>query len=241
MTEPVRRRTAVEIPWGTILKLIAAAALVWIGLQLVQLVLVVVVAVLLAVTFNPIVGWLERHGWPRWGGALVIGVAIVSVLGIFGFVTWTSISSEAQDVGTHLAQIERDAFTKMPVWARKAIGVKSGDEIPPSFGPYALRVVQSAITAVIVGVLGFILTLYLMIEGERTRDWLLAFVPPAHRARAAQTITESERVIFAYVAGNVITSMLAALFVGVALSILNVPAALLHSFIPKKQEPQGPG
>jgi len=75
--------------------------------------------------------------------------------------------------------------------------------------------------------LGFILTLYLLIEGRPTLDWLIAFVPPRHRPRAEQTLVECERVIFAYVAGNVMTSIFAFVFVLVSLSLLKVPAALL--------------
>ena len=51
--------------------------------------------------------------------------------------------------------------------------------------------------------LGFVLTLYLLIEAQRTREWLVAFVPKAYRGRVEQTLNECERIIFAYVAGNV--------------------------------------
>jgi predicted PurR-regulated permease PerM len=87
------------------------------------------------------------------------------------------------------------------------------------------------VSAVVVIVLGFILTVYLLIEGAATRDWMLAFVPRLHRPRVEQTLRECERVIFAYAAGNIITSIFAMVFVGVALSVLNVPAALLLAVV----------
>jgi len=49
----------------------------------------------------------------------------------------------------------------------------------------------------------------------------------AQRARTEKTLEECERVVFAYVAGNVATSIFAAVFVLVSLWILEVPAALL--------------
>lgn len=55
------KRTELVIPWRTLLKVIAAVALVWMWLKLVELGLVIIVAVLLAVTLNPIVNWLERR------------------------------------------------------------------------------------------------------------------------------------------------------------------------------------
>ena len=73
-----RRRVAVVIPWRTILKIVAAVALVWVWLQLVQVVLVMIVAVLLAVTLNPVVGWFERRRLPRWAASVVVGLLLLA-------------------------------------------------------------------------------------------------------------------------------------------------------------------
>jgi predicted PurR-regulated permease PerM len=231
MPETARRRVAVEIPWRTILKLIAAAVLVWVWLTLVELILVVVVAVLLAVTLNPIVGWFERHGWPRWLAASVICVVLLAVLGGFAWLTWSSVIDQARYAARHFNEFERDVLGKLPPFVRSAAGMKPGEDIQSYVAPYALRLARSAVSAIVVSMLGFILMMYLLIEAQRTHDWLLAFVPKAHRGRAEQTLGESERVIFAYVAGNVLTSILAAVFVLILLTWLNVPAALLLALI----------
>src|SRR6185369_11826098 len=75
------------------------------------------------------------------------------------------------------------------------------------------------------------LTMYLMIESQRTRDWLMAFVPKTKRGKVAQTLDEAERVIFAYVAGNVLTSAFAGVFVLILLSVLKVPSAFLLALV----------
>ena len=41
----------------------------------------------------------------------------------------------------------------------------------------------------------------------------MAFVPRAHRGKVEETLREAQRVIFAYVAGNVMTSIFATLVV----------------------------
>jgi predicted PurR-regulated permease PerM len=127
----------------------------------------------------------------------------------------------------HFAEFERDLLGKLPDWVRNAAGASSTQDIQSYAAPFALRFVRSVISAVVVTLLGFILTLYLLIEGRATRDWLMAYVPASRRARVEQTLAECQRVIFAYVAGNVVTSVLATVFVLVVLSVLKVPAALL--------------
>lgn len=226
MPEP-HRRVAVIVPWRTILKLVAAAALVWLWLQLVQMLLVLIVAVLLAVTLNPLVRRLEDRGLPRWGAALTVGIVLVAMVGGFLWITWSSLSAQASYVVSHLDRVQRDALDALPGWLQSALGGDNLNEMEARIGRFALALARSAASAVLVTALGFILTLYLLIEGTETRDWLVAFVPTEYRPRLDQTLAESQRVIFAYVAGNVITSIFATAVVGVAMTILGVPAALL--------------
>jgi predicted PurR-regulated permease PerM len=227
MPHSADRRTTVEIPWRTILKVLAAIVLVWLWLQLYQLVLVVVVAVLLAVTLNPIVAWFERRGMPRWGAVSVVSLIILAAIGGFLWATWASLNEQVRYVTQHFADIEHQITAKLPPWARKVASQTTGADVTSYIGPYALRLADSVTSAVVVAMLGFILTIYMLIEGQRTSEWILAFVPKANRAKAEQTLAECETVIFGYVAGNIATSIFATVFVLVALSILKVPAALL--------------
>jgi predicted PurR-regulated permease PerM len=226
MPDSVRRRAIVEVSWKTLLKVIAAAALVWLWLQLYQIVLVVIVAILLAVTLNPVVRWLERR-LSRWGATAVVSLVLLGLVGGFLWMTWSSLSDQAQYAGAHFSEFERHTLEKLPPWLRNFGGATAGDDIQSRIAPYALRVTQSAASAVVVAALGFILTVYLLIEGRRTRDWVVAFVPAAQRGKVCDTLDECERVIFGYVAGNVATSVFATVFVLIVLSILKVPAALL--------------
>src|SRR5438270_11374812 len=99
MADVARRRVVVEVPWRTLLKLILAVALVWVWLQIYQLVLLVVVAVLLAVTLDPVVAWVQRRGLPRWGAATVVGVALLSCMAGFPVRTGSARSVHAGQCG----------------------------------------------------------------------------------------------------------------------------------------------
>src|SRR2546421_7946696 len=114
MADVARRRVVVEVPWRTLLKLILAVALVWVWLQVYQLVLLVVVAVLLAVTLDPVVGWVQRRGLPRWGAATVVGVALLILIGGFLVLTWSSLSDQARDLGQRLPHFQRQGTQRLP-------------------------------------------------------------------------------------------------------------------------------
>lgn len=221
------RRTTVEVPWRTLLKVIAAVALIWVWVQLWQLFLVLIVAILLAVTLNPVVVWLERHRLPRGAAAALVSAALLVLVAGLLWLTWSSLNEQARYLGTRLDTFEGEILPKLPPLLRdvlKPAGRGAGQSL---VGTYGFRLVQSVTSAVTVALLGFVLMVYFLIEGRQTRDWLLAFVPARHRARAEQTLVEAQTVVFAYAAGNIITSIIAFVTTLVALSMLHVPAALL--------------
>jgi len=231
MPDPARTHLSLDIPWRTIFKLMAAAALIWLWLTLVSLILVVIVAVLLAVTLNPVVEWLEARGLPRWGASVAVGVILLATVGGFLWITWASLSDQARYAAHYVNTIEGDVIARLPPWLRNAAGIQNGAEMRSWIAPIAMQFGQSAASAAVVTLLGFVLTLYLLIESTTTRDWLVAFVPRARRRKVEQTLFECERVIFAYVAGNLITSIIAFTCTLVALWLLEVPAALLLAVI----------
>jgi predicted PurR-regulated permease PerM len=227
MPDIARRRVSLELPWRTLFKLLALAAVIWLWLQLIGLILVLIVAVLLAVTFDPVVVWLENRGLSRGKASLLVALAFLALVVGFFWMTWASLADQARYAIEHVSEFEQEAVRRLPRWMREAAGMRSAGEIQSYLAPYALRVVQSTMSAITIALLGFVLTIYLLVEGRTTRDWLVAFVPQRHRARTERTLTECERVIFGYVAGNTITSIIAFLCTLVALWALKVPAALL--------------
>lgn len=231
MPDAQARRTWVEVPWKTLFKILAACVLVWLWLQLYQVVLLVIVAVLLAVTLNPVVTRLEQRGWPRWLASLAVSVALFAVVVGFFWMTWSSLSVQAKVVTANFTTIEQDVLKRLPGWMRANVKPPNTGDVTSYLAPYALRIAQSTMSALAYAVLGFILMIYLLIEGRQTRDWLLAFVSAQKRPQAERTMDECERVIFAYAAGNALTSLFAFGAALLVLLVLKVPAALLLAVI----------
>ena len=218
----------IELPWRTIFNVLATGALVWVWLKTWEIVLLVVLAVLLAVTLDPLVHRLERRGLPRWGASTVVVFTVVAALVLFGVFTATTLPAQGHLVATRMLEAERDLASHIPTVVREAVGSENPAELVQSYiGPWTLRLVSATASALLLIALALILTLYLLIEGRRTYRWVLAFVPVTHRLKVNQTAIEAQRVIFGYVAGNVATSIFAMLFVLISMSLLNVPAALL--------------
>lgn len=231
MPDSLRSSVSIEIPWRTILRVLVALGLVWLWLQIVEMVLVVIVAALLAVTLNPLVNWFERRGISRAAGTALVAIILVATTGGFLWFTWSSLSEQLKSVTTHFTEVEQDLLTRMPPWVRDVVGGQNTADMQSRISVYAFQLARSVAYAVGVTLLGFIVTLYLLIEGRATLDWLIAFTPRRQRPRIQRTLVESERVIFGYVAGNFITSVIATVATLIVLSALKVPAALLLALL----------
>ncbi len=222
---PARAR-AVEIPWRTILKLVAAAAGAWLAIRLHDVLLVFAAAIMLAAALDPVVAALERFRVPRWGGAVLIAVVAVAGIGGFFWATWASLSDQATVANAHLVGTIERTMARLPPTIQEAIAGRA-DAAASAIAAYSISFARSTGYAITVVILAFILTVYLLIEGPQTRRWLLAFVPSRHLPRVERTLSESQTVICGYVIGNLITSACATVFMLVVLFALDVPAALL--------------
>jgi predicted PurR-regulated permease PerM len=230
MPDAPRQRVVLELPWRTILKILAAAGLVWCLLQLAQTIVVVIVAVLLAVTLEPAVRWLQGRRLPRAAAVLTVSLTLLIVMAAFLWMTWSSVVAQSQEVGRSFVQLWEQWAPHMPKALRDSISSAGGDAGKRA-GGYAVAIAESVSTAVGVLLLAYALAIYLLLDGRRVRAWLLAFVPPRHRRRAERTFDEGRDVVSGYMAGNLITSTIATIVTFTALSILGVPASLFLALL----------
>jgi len=210
-----------DVTFATFVRALAAIAVAWIAWQLLAWALVFVLAIFLAVAFDPAVAWLERRGLRRGYGAplLVAGLLLVCV-GFF-LLSAASLSEDARQLGTRAMAFRDEVLQRLPAEARPSA----------SWFTSAATWIASLGTALLNGFMAIgvalILTLYLLLDGRRTYDWLVAFAPEHVRPQVHETAHEARKVVGAFIQGNLITSLLAGVCTWVALVFLQVPAALL--------------
>jgi predicted PurR-regulated permease PerM len=219
-----------DVPGKTILKLVATAALIWVWLQVWDIFLLLLAAVLLAVALDPAVSWLERRGVSRGFCAVAIVVGILGILTVFVLLAGSSLVSEGRVLGAQLKKVEEELTRRAPGLVRLLPGSGDSRDISSAM-PYVAFAGRQLVIAVVELVVAFVLTMYLLADGRRTYAWLLAYVPKKRRARAHATACQARQAIVSYIIGNVATSIFALLFVLICLSLLHVPAALLLALL----------
>ena len=104
MNVPGQERTVVrfEIAPRSIAWILATILGVWLFLQLRAVALLLVVALVFAGTFNPLVEWMERRGLKRLYALILLFLALLGITFLFIFLTVPPLFEQ-------LAQIARDA------------------------------------------------------------------------------------------------------------------------------------
>lgn len=219
-----RHEIRLRIPFATLLKVAFFVLLVLVVIRLWPVILMLTVAILIAVMLAPLVRWLERHRVRRGVAITLVVLLEFGVLALVLGVVIPTTASEVRDLAKNAPQIRKDLISRVPYMQQ----LLSGGGEPQwrqwltrglTAGKFALEGLTAVIFVLVVAV-------YLLIEGERTLDWLIAFAPARHRRKLRQTLDESSEVILAYMLGNFITSTICAIWMLVVLLVLHVPAAV---------------
>jgi predicted PurR-regulated permease PerM len=227
------RRLRIEITGRSLAKVVLTVALVWVWLRLWQWVLLFVVATFIAVGLDPIVKWLEARRVKRaYGSVLVVGI-VTGLLVAFAYFAGAQLMEQGRMLGGRIGELQQEVSRRVPQeWlqllpqqqqAQQQEGAAGGGQ----FSGYASRLGRALVNGVLSIAVALVLTVYLLIDGRRTYEWLVAFASPAHRPRVRETAMAAREAVIGYVRGNIATSVLAAICAYVFLRIFGVPAALL--------------
>lgn len=217
----------IHIPWSTLLKIIAAFAAVWLWHELVWVIMLVLIAIIIAVGLWPLIQRLEQQRWPRPLAAWTVVLVILGALGLFLFLTWSSLASQAHNLSERLLDLEKMTTTKLPAPLLDLLRRSGNNADASMLGPVVMSIGRGILSALTAFVLAWILVAYLVMEAEATYRWVRGFVPEQHRARFDRTAREARDVAIGFVIGNTVTSVCAGIYFFVWLSVLGVPAALL--------------
>jgi predicted PurR-regulated permease PerM len=226
---PVRR--TIDIAPAALFKVLAAVVLVWLWLKLWPLLIVLLMAAVLAIAFEPLVARLEKFGSPRGLAAFGCVAAFAALVIGFFWLAGSSLIDDANTLGGRLTDVARHAVARLPDWLSSSLSKRGVTADASSLGSYALAGGSMIASALLAFFLAVIVTIYLLIEGAETYAWLVAYAPPRYRSRVHVTAREARKAIFGYAVGNAATSVFAAVVVLVSLELLRVPAAFLLALL----------
>jgi predicted PurR-regulated permease PerM len=223
-----------------ILLAFALVVLLWLLLRIRGVLMFFALALVLAISLNAPVTWLERRGWSR---GLATGLATLAVLGALGLVGWLVAPAMAQQAtalargvpqivaglqaraSTILAgypeveeRIRADAGTHLAAWA---VGLL-GDVWSYGF---------SLLGALLLGLLLLSIVIYLVSNPRPLLEGYVRAMPPHLRGPAARAFARSSDATVGWMKANVVLGTLKAVPTFFFLYFMGIPAAVVWSVL----------
>ena len=221
----------VEITPYTMVVAFVLAGMVWMLARLAPVILVLIAALMVVATMNPVITWMERRRMKR-GMAIAIVFAIL-LLVLAAALTLTLPALAKQILGLLNQEPElRERLASFLARYRYAEPLAEGlrnleyASFLKASRAEMLALSRGVLEVVAYSIATLFLALYIAIDGERLRGALFAVVPRTQHIRLSRILLNLQTIVGGYLRGQAITSLCMGVFIFGLLTACGVPNAL---------------
>jgi predicted PurR-regulated permease PerM len=240
MEDPGVQRVDVNVPVRTLMVIAAFAAVVVLAVLSLGTLLSILIAAVLALGLDPVVGSLQRRGWRRGRAALAVFAALFAAVVAIVIVTAGPLWDEITDFVNHLPEYW-DQLTNTAGFQTLVSTAGVDDTIRNALKNLAAGLPDAANTLLGIagGLFGSLLSLvtltflalFLLMERPTITDWLFGFTPPEAERRWRPVLEESIGAVSSSLIGNVAISIVAALVAGLSAWAFGLPFPIVLAVI----------
>jgi predicted PurR-regulated permease PerM len=221
----------IEIAPRTIVYALLAVAAVWLAIELWTVIVVMLVALVLVGTFDPLVAWFEAHGWKRGRALILIFFFIALALAAIALLTIPPLVSQLQHIIDIAPREQRKIanWVGQWPWARSIASAIRGvklDDMMLRAGNSLLEYSSQLLIGIGYGVTTLFIAIYLLADPRTAKGALFAVVPRQHHVKLARILLELKTMVGGYMRGQLITSVAITIFTFGLLSAFRIEDAL---------------
>lgn len=225
----------VDLPFKTIAKVIVTLAILWLLARLWTILLLIFIAVLFAAALNPIVRRLQRVGVPRTGAVAIVFIILLGISASILLLLIPPLVEEgrqfAADLPSYVERAEGLLRDNPEIYQRIQDAANRGSADPGIIFSGFLAFGSGLIQVISNGVILLVLTIYILVDGERIYSWSVRYLPDRYEQKLSRTVPEISKVVSGYVVGQMVTSILFGIFTFIVLTTVGVPQPLLLSIV----------
>jgi predicted PurR-regulated permease PerM len=241
---PARERVPVRTILATIALVLATVAVLWVLVEVRQILTWIVVAAFFAVALAPLVGFVERrvtHGRRAVATLLVFLLVLLVLAGLVAAFA-VPLAKEGTSLAGQLPQQLQDARS-----GRGPVGqlldrtnaleyVQQNQDRIRAFATGLTTPAAGVLKGVATGIAGsvtiFVLAYLMVLEGPKVVTGALGLLAPERRERVHRVAVDCGRSVTGYISGNLLISVICGLLTYGVLKVLGVPfAALISLFV----------
>ncbi len=225
------RTLRIELAPRTLIWILVAIASVWLALKLWTVIVVLLVALVLVGTFDPLVAWFERRGLGRGRSLALIFLVVVVALAAIILVTVPPLVAQLQHIVENAPDERRKLIRYLSQYQWAAPFVRSIRAVPLDSlvvraGNGLLGYSAEVLVAIGYAVTTIFLAVYLLAAPTRAQALLYVMVPRHHHVKLAQILMGLKQIVGGYMRGQLITSVAITVFTFGLLTAFKVEDAL---------------
>ena len=228
---PLARTLRIDISPRTMGLALLVVFGVWLAFKLTSVLVVIVVALVLAGTLNPLVQWLERRGLRRGRALILLFIALSVAMGAVILLTFPPLISQLLHLIEEAPRTRDQLVVSMQAHGWSKAFIASAQALPLSdiavnLGARLINYSTQVLTVLGFAVSTLFLAIYLLSDPLRAKGLLYAVVPRSHHVKLARILIELQTIVGGYMRGQLITSVSIGVFVFVLLTAFGVEDAL---------------
>jgi predicted PurR-regulated permease PerM len=229
--KPARTALRIEIAPRTIVYVLLAIAAVWLAFELATVLTVLIVALVLVGTLDPLVAWFERRGIRRGRALVLVFTVILLAITAVLLLTIPPLVSQLLTMleGLPKARDQVIEWLRQYKWAKpliQSIRAVPINDLVAQGGNRLLGYSQEILLLIGYGLSTVFLSIYLLADPVRAKGLLYAVVPRHYHVKLARILLELKVIVGGYMRGQLITSVSIFLFVFGLLTVYQVENAL---------------
>jgi predicted PurR-regulated permease PerM len=232
-------RVEIVVPVRTLIVIAEFVALAALAIAAQGVLLSIVVAAVLSLGLDPLVGALVARGWPRGRAAVCVFTSLLVAIALIVTLAVNPLWNEIRAFAGHLPGYWNQLFsnpTLKPLLSKVSERAVDADlstlaKDLPGAANTVLGLAGSAFSSVVSVVTVAFLTLFLLVERPRIANWLFGFTRPGTEARWRPVLDQSISAVAATLLGNVVISVVAGLVAGLSAFAFGLPFPIVLAVI----------
>lgn len=203
---------------------------IWFLHQVIDVLLLLFFAIVIAIVLNAPVVWLEKKRVPRTVAALIVFLGMLAIFGLIGWMVIPKIVTQVKLLITNLPEYIDRLNQRISGWigdhgggiAQSSSPTQLSDQLPPllkGIGQYSL----SFFNNVLMIIFFFCVVAYMLINPRPLLKTYLSFFPDAKREKAAEAFSYASTITIAWMWSNVAAGALRATIVWFFLYFMDIP------------------
>jgi predicted PurR-regulated permease PerM len=211
-----------------------------------QAVFALFIAIFLGTVIRPVVSWLNRRGFPRTAGVILVYLLLLALLIGFVLLLFPLILEQGNSVAGAVPGYYQSLREWMSTFPNQLLG-KLSEFLPaalPSLAPIqqtgtqiltfagqTVEYLSSAVKVIFLFTAILLLAFHWTLNGPRTIQALLLLVPTDKRERIGELISAIETKVGSYIAGQSVLCLIIGVFSLVTYLLLGLPNALVLAVV----------